>query len=363
MTVPPTTRTTPARSGALVPAPLPTEEHDRLLGGRHHDPHGVLGAHLTSEGVVVRVLRSGADRVVVETGEGEARLIPDRDGMFTGLLPGLDEVPAYQLRVSYAGVEYIEQDGYRLPPTLGELDLHLIAEGRHEQLWQALGSHLRTVQGIPGTAFAVWAPNAAGVRLIGDFNHWDGTGHPMRSLGSAGVWELFVPWISEGTRYKYEVRAQDGRVSEKADPLARQAECPPGTASVVTESAHEWGDADWLARRAEAAPHEAPMSVYELHLPSWRPGLTYRQLAVELPAYLQELNFTHVEFMPVMEHPFGGSWGYQVSGFYAPTARLGTPDDFRFLVDTLHQAGIGVIVDWVPAHFPKDDFALARFDG
>ncbi|WP_235502506.1 1,4-alpha-glucan branching protein GlgB, partial [Kitasatospora sp. Root187] len=191
----------------------------------------------------------------------------------------------------------------------------------------------------------------------------DGTGHPMRSLGSSGVWELFVPWISEGTRYKYEVWAQDGRVSEKADPLARQAECPPGTASVVTESAYEWDDADWLARRAETAPHEAPMSVYELHLPSWRPGLTYRQLAVELTDYLAELNFTHVEFMPVMEHPFGGSWGYQVSGFYAPTARLGSPDDFRFLVDTLHQAGIGVIVDWVPAHFPKDDFALARFDG
>ncbi|WP_405018315.1 1,4-alpha-glucan branching protein GlgB [Kitasatospora sp. NBC_00070] len=363
MTVPPTTRTTTARSGALVPAPLPTEEHDRLLSGEHHDPHGLLGAHLTPEGLVVRALRSGADQVVVETGAGETRLVPDRDGLFTGLLPGVDEVPAYQLRVSYAGVEYVQQDGYRLPPTLGELDLHLIAEGRHEQLWRALGSHLRTVEGIPGTAFAVWAPNAAGVRLIGDFNHWDGTGHPMRSLGSSGVWELFVPWVGAGTRYKYEVRTGDGRVLEKADPLAREAECPPGTASVVTESTYEWEDADWLARRAATAPHEAPMSVYELHLPSWRPGLTYRQLADELPAYLQELNFTHVEFMPVMEHPFGGSWGYQVSGFYAPTARLGSPDDFRFLVDTLHRHGIGVIVDWVPAHFPKDDFALARFDG
>ncbi|GAA1164543.1 1,4-alpha-glucan branching enzyme [Kitasatospora gansuensis] len=348
----------------LPEATLPPSEIDRLLSGEHHDPHGLLGAHLTSEGVSIRVLRPFAERVVVHTEQGPVELTHLRSGLFTGLLPGADEIPAYHLRVSYAGVEHVQQDGYRLPPTLGELDLHLIAEGRHEQLWQALGSHLRTVEGIPGTAFAVWAPNAAGVRLIGDFNHWDGTGHPMRSLGSSGVWELFVPGLGAGTQYKYEIHTRQGWVLKKADPLARATQCPPETASVVTESAYEWGDADWLARRARTVHHRAPMSVYELHLASWRPDLTsYRQIAAELPAYLQELNFTHVEFMPVMEHPFGGSWGYQVSGFYAPTARLGTPDDFRFLVDTLHQHGIGVIVDWVPAHFPKDDFALARFDG
>ncbi|WP_407918516.1 1,4-alpha-glucan branching enzyme, partial [Kitasatospora sp. NE20-6] len=255
-------------------------------------------------------------------------------------------------------------DGYRMAPTLGELDLHLIAEGRHEQLWRALGSHVRTVDGVAGTAFAVWAPNAVGVRLAGDFNHWDGTGHPMRSLGSSGVWELFVPGLAEGALYKYEIRGRDGGVQQKADPLARAAQCPPGTASVVHTSGFTWNDGAWMAERARTVHHRAPMSVYELHLASWRPDLTsYREIADVLPGYLDGLGFTHVEFMPVMEHPFGGSWGYQVSGFYAPTARLGTPDDFRHLVDTLHTAGIGVIVDWVPAHFPKDAFALARFDG
>ncbi len=267
--------------------------------------------------------------------------------------------------MTYPGGEPLEQqDGYRFAPTLGELDLHLISEGRHEQLWHALGSHVRTVDGVAGTSFAVWAPNAVGVRLIGSFNHWDGTAHPMRSLGSSGVWELFVPGLGEGERYKYQILTRSGRVVEKADPLARAAQCPPDTASVVTVSRHEWQDAEWMAARAHTVHHRAPMSVYELHLASWRPDLaSYRQIAEVLPGYLKELGFTHVEFMPVMEHPFGGSWGYQVSGFYAPTARLGTPDDFRYLVDTLHRHGIGVLVDWVPAHFPKDDFALARFDG
>ncbi|MGE7434677.1 1,4-alpha-glucan branching protein GlgB [Kitasatospora sp. NPDC001175] len=348
----------------LPEAPLPPAEIERLLRGEHHDPHSLLGAHVTAEGIAIRVLRPFAERVVVETEHGPAELTHLQGGLFTGLLPGR-VIPPYRLQVSYPGGGPLPQhDGYRTGPTLGELDLHLISEGRHEQLWRALGSHVREVDGVRGTAFAVWAPNAVGVRLIGDFNHWDGTGHPMRSLGSSGVWELFVPDLGEGARYKYEIHTRQGWVLKKADPLARAAQCPPDTASVVTVSRHEWQDAEWMARRAHSVHHRAPMSVYELHLPSWRPDLTgYREIAAELPGYLEDLGFTHVEFMPVMEHPFGGSWGYQVSGFYAPTARLGSPDDFRYLIDTLHRHGIGVIVDWVPAHFPKDDFALARFDG
>ncbi|WP_234434751.1 1,4-alpha-glucan branching protein GlgB [Streptomyces pyridomyceticus] len=353
-------------SGALrLPeAPLPPSEVDRLVSGQHHDPHALLGAHPVHGGTAIRVLRPFAERVVVETPQGPAELTHQQGGLFTGLVAG-GELPDYSLLVSYPDGEPLRQDdGYRAGPTLGELDLHLISEGRHEQLWRALGSHLRTVDGVAGTAFAVWAPNAVGVRLIGDFNHWNGTGHPMRSLGSSGIWELFVPGLAEGATYKYEVHTRQGWVLDKADPLARAAQCPPGTASVVTSSTYAWQDEEWMARRARSAHHRSPMSVYELHLPSWRPDLTdYRAIAEELPCYLKELNFTHVEFMPVMEHPFGGSWGYQVSGYYAPTARLGSPDDFRHLVDTLHRHGIGVIVDWVPAHFPKDDFALARFDG
>ncbi|WP_255311231.1 1,4-alpha-glucan branching protein GlgB, partial [Streptomyces viridosporus] len=211
--------------------------------------------------------------------------------------------------------------------------------------------------------FTVWAPNARGVRLAADFTHWDGTAFPMRSLGSSGVWELFLPGVGEGTRYKFEIHSRYGHRFLKADPMARRTEEPPNTASVVTSSHYEWGDAQWLERRAEVPVHQAPFSVYEVHLPSWRPGLSYRELAEVLPAYVKDLGFTHVELMPVAEHPFGPSWGYQVTGFYAPTARLGSPDDFRYLVDALHRAGIGVIMDWVPAHFPKDDWALARFDG
>ncbi len=254
-------------------------------------------------------------------------------------------------------------DPYRFLPALGEMDLHLIAEGRHERLWEALGARPMTHQGVTGTRFTVWAPNARGVRVAGDFNGWDGTGFPMRSLGSTGVWELFVPGVGPGTRYKYDVCQADGTHSLRADPLARAAECPPANASVVHRSTYEWGDAEWMARRAERPPHAAPMSVYELHLPSWRPGLGYRQLAEELPPYIRDLGFTHVELMPPAEHPFGGSWGYQVTGYYAPTARLGPPDDFKHLVDALHRAGIGVLMDWVPAHFPKDEWALIRFDG
>ncbi len=342
-------------------APEPAER-DLVLAGTHHDPHAVLGAHPVPGGTAVRVLRPYARAVTVIAAGLRVDLHDDGQGFFSGVLP-LRTVPDYRLVVGYQGEETEGEDPYRFLPSLGELDLHLINEGRHEQLWTALGSRVMTHQGVAGTRFAVWAPNARGVRVVGDFNYWEGTGHPMRSLGSSGVWELFVPGVGEGALYKFEILTGDGEHRVKADPMARRTETPPATASVVTEAHHEWQDAEWLRGRGRLPAHQAPLSVYEVHLPSWRPGLTYRDLAVQLTDYVSDLGFTHVELMPVAEHPFGGSWGYQVTSYYAPTARMGTPDDFRYLVDALHLAGIGVIMDWVPAHFPKDDWALARFDG
>jgi 1,4-alpha-glucan branching enzyme len=338
-------------------------DRERLLAGTHHDPHTVLGAHRVGGGVAFRVFRPYALGVTVVAGELRAELEDDGDGFFSGLLPLSQVPPGYRLLVTYEGSEQDVEDAYRFLPTLGELDLHLIGEGRHEELWKVLGAHPMTHQGVAGTRFSVWAPNARGVHVAGTFNFWDGTGYPMRSLGSSGVWELFVPGIGEGELYKFQITRPDGSKTLRADPLARRTQAPPETSSIITAAHHEWRDEEWLARRAEVPAHEAPFSVYEVHLPSWRPGLTYRQLAEQLPAYVKDLGFTHVELMPVAEHPFGGSWGYQVTGFYAPTARLGTPDDFRYLVDALHQAGIGVLMDWVPAHFPRDDWALAEFDG
>jgi 1,4-alpha-glucan branching enzyme len=283
------------------------------------------------------------------------------EGVFSVTVPG--PADGYRLAVGYSadGAELVLDDPYRHLPTLGEMDLHLIGEGRHEELWRVLGAKVRPDLG--GTSFAVWAPNARGVRVIGDFNHWDGRAHPMRSLGGSGVWELFLPGVGSGARYKYEICGSDGGWHRKADPMAALAESPPATASVVFESGYQWGDQEWMTARAARDALREPMSVYEVHIGSWRPGLSYADLAEALVEYVQARGFTHVEFMPVAEHPFGGSWGYQVTSYYAPSARFGTPDDFRHLVDRLHQAGIGVFVDWVPAHFPKDSWALARFDG
>ncbi|HEY2552820.1 MAG TPA: 1,4-alpha-glucan branching protein GlgB [Streptosporangiaceae bacterium] len=344
-------------------------EIDQILAGTHHNPHAVLGAHPVPGGVVVRALRPMAASVAVLLPDGTRHPMEHvYQGVFSVVLP-VPAVPDYRLAVAYPGPgpdaaplpETVSDDPYRHLPTLGEVDLHLIGEGRHEALWQVLGAHVRQAAG--GTSFAVWAPSARGVRLIGDFNHWDGRAHPMRSLGGSGVWELLVPGAGAGSRYKYQICGPDGSWHSKADPMAAWAEQPPDTASVVFESGYDWGDQDWLAARAAADPLRRPMSVYEVHIGSWRPGLSYRDLASELVSYVSEFGFTHVEFLPVAEHPFGGSWGYQVTSYYAPTARFGTPDDFRYLVDQLHQAGIGVILDWVPAHFPRDEWALAAFDG
>jgi 1,4-alpha-glucan branching enzyme len=337
-------------------------EIDTLLAGVHHDPHSVLGGHPGPDGVTIRTLRPLAERVAVILPDGSR--VPMRhvhQGVFSVTVPGTI-VPDYRLAVAYQSTgEYVTDDPYRHLPTLGELDLHLIREGRHETLWTVLGARVRHEAG--GTSFAVWAPNARGVRVIGDFNHWDGRAHPMRSLGSSGVWELLIPGVGPGAVYKYDICGPDGTWQRKADPLASWTERPPATASMVTQSEHEWGDAQWLATRAESDLLAAPMSIYEVHLGSWRPGLSYTELASQLTGYVTEMGFTHVEFLPVAEHPFGGSWGYQVTSYYAPSSRFGTPDEFRYLVDCLHQAGIGVFLDWVPAHFPRDIWALARFDG
>ncbi len=249
--------------------------------------------------------------------------------------------------------------------TLGELDFHLFGEGRHEKLWKALGAHvLRDSDGtLQGTAFSVWAPNAQAVSVVGDHNFWDRNTHPMVRQGSTGIWELFIPHIGPDTKYKFAICTPWGNWVDHADPMARATECPPLTASIVNESNYAWSDHEWMASRAQFESYRSPVSVYEVHLGSWQPGLHYRDLARELTAYLQETGFTHVEFLPVTEHPYAPSWGYQVTSFFAPTSRFGSPDEFRHLIDVLHQAGIGVILDWVPAHFPKDEWALAKFDG
>ncbi|MET8761380.1 1,4-alpha-glucan branching protein GlgB [Lentzea sp. NPDC004782] len=338
---------------------------DRLLSGAHHDPHSVLGVHTVGEQVIARALRPGATSVAVSWGDKQVELPRIADALFEGELP---EAPGdYRLLVSYGDHTVEVDDPYRWLPTVGELDLHLIGEGRHERLWDVLGAHVRcyeTVSGdVTGVSFAVWAPNARGVRVTGDFDGWDGRANPLRSMGSSGVWEVFLPNVPVGTRYKFRILGADGVWHEKADPMAFATETPPQTASVVTRSEYQWGDAEWEARREATQWANAPMSIYEVHLGSWKPGLGYRELATELADYCEDMGFTHLELLPVAEHPFGGSWGYQVTSYYAPTSRFGSPDDFRYFVDTLHQRGIGVLVDWVPAHFPKDAWALAKFDG
>jgi 1,4-alpha-glucan branching enzyme len=347
----------------------PVEEVETLLAGSHRDPHRILGPHEVDDGAVVRCWRPEASTVAVVTDGGDPveaeRTHPD--GFFEAHLPELPKAAGYRLRVTYADYTYDLWDPFAFWPTFGDVDLHLVGEGRHEELWNRMGATVTEVDGVSGTAFAVWAPNARSVRVIGDFNSWDGRLHPMRMLGSSGVWEIFVPDVGSGHTYKYEIVTADNRLVNRADPFAFYAEVPPGTASRIFDSTYEWGDADWFAERDQRNHVEEPISVYEVHLGSWKQAdgqpLSYRDLAHQLGDHCTELGFTHVELLPVAEHPFGGSWGYQVSGYYAPTSRFGDPDDFRYLVDHLHQRGIGVIVDWVPAHFPRDEFALARFDG
>jgi len=296
---------------------------------------------------------------------------PIGNGLWAGLVADLAPGQfAYRIRFAFPdGKSWELDDPYRFRPTLGEVDLHLIGEGTHERLYDVLGAHPRTHEGTTGVSFSVWAPNARSVRIVGDFDRWDGRLMPMRSLGASGVWELFVPGIGVGELYKYEILGRDGTLRLKADPFSFAMQVRPETASRVWDpSAFTWSDAAWMTERATRNPYTSPMAAYEVHLGSWMrhddgSWLGYRQAGEKLVEHCRRFGFTHVELLPVAEHPFDGSWGYQVTGYFAPTARFGNPDDFAAMVDTLHNRGIGVIVDWVPAHFPTDDFALRRFDG
>ncbi len=350
-------------------------ELDALVRREHSNPHSVLGAHPAEGGVTIRALRPAACAVTAHLDDGSTVELEQihPGGVFEGTAEGAELPLHYRLEIDYgdAGTFTVE-DPYAFPPTVGELDLYLIGEGRHEQIYEKLGSHPMEHVGVEGTAFAVWAPAAKAISVVGDFNSWDGRLHAMRSTGSSGVWELFLPDVAPGTRYKYEILGADGELVLKADPYAQQAERPPQTASIVFRSQHKWNpsDREWLTVRSEQQPLGRPISIYEVHLGSWRLNtlegnrpLTYLELADELSAYVKDMGFTHVELLPVMQHPFSGSWGYQVTGYYAPAARWGHPDELRQFVERMHSSGVGVILDWVPAHFPRDQFALARFDG
>jgi 1,4-alpha-glucan branching enzyme len=352
------------------------EDIERLVARDLRDPHALLGAHPDAGGVVLRAFRPDAERVTAHLADGGAAEPVELErvhtaGLFEGRVPASRVPLRYELEVVYPdGLVVRGRDAYAFPPTIGEVDLHLAGEGRHEELYEKLGAHVLEVDGAAGVAFAVWAPSARSVSVVGDFNAWDGRLHPMRSLGPTGIWEVFLPGVPEGSRYKFEVRAPSGELLLKADPYAFAAEVPPQTASVVDRSRHAWADDAWLARRAQHDPQNGPMTIYEVHLSSWRRDpddpereLTYGELADQLTAYCRDMGFTHVELLPVMAHPFSGSWGYQVTSYFAPTPRHGSPDDFRAFVDRMHAEGIGVILDWVPAHFPRDAWALARFDG
>jgi 1,4-alpha-glucan branching enzyme len=346
---------------------------DRIVRREHAQPHSVLGAHPHDGGVVVRSFRPAAAAVTAHPAKGEPVALEQvhPGGVFEGVIEGAELPLSYELEVDYGDAgTFTIHDPYSFLPTLGELDLHLAAEGRHEELYEKLGAHVREMEGVTGTSFAVWAPSARAVSIVGDFNSWDGRLHAMRSLGSTGIWELFLPDVGEGNNYKFEILTQDGEIRLKADPVAFATEVPPKTASVVHQPKHVWGDREWMTKREATEQLGEPMSIYEVHMGSWRlnplegnRSLNYLELADELSAYARDMGYTHVELLPVMAHPFTGSWGYQVTGYFAPTPRFGSPDDFRTFVDRMHQNGLGVILDWVPAHFPRDDFALARFDG
>ena len=369
-------RSTP--SGSPLPATLLSpEDLYPLLECRHSDPHQLLGVRSdAAEGMTLRVFHPGAVAVAVvfDSGEKVPLTKVHADGLFEAeVATALPSAPdAYTVEITCGnGSSAKQRDPYAFAPMLGEVDLYLLGEGRHLEAYRVLGAHPRTIKRIIGTAFAVWAPNAQRVSVVGDFNGWDGRRHMMRRLGGSGIWEIFVPEVSEGDHYKFEIRGRDGEVFLKTDPYGFYAQHDLRTACMVTDlERYQWSDSAWMEKRALRDVYAEPMSVYEVHLGSWRRHpedhnrpLSYLELTRELIAYVTEMGFTHVELLPVMEHPFDGSWGYQVVNFFAPSSRFGSPDEFRHLIDALHQAGIGVILDWVPGHFPKDAHGLARFDG
>ncbi len=369
---------TAAAAEAEPTPPPPRPEVEALVYADHGDPFAVLGPHTLPDGtVVVRTFQPRANRVlVVDPGDADAvlaelhRIHPN--GFFEGEVPGRSAPFAYRLRLLLWEGEEVVEDPYRFPPVLGELDVYLLGEGNHLRNYERLGAHPMTMEGVPGTAFAVWAPNARKVSVVGDFNQWDGRVHPMRLRHGCGVWEVFVPHVAAGSLYKFEIRGPAGNLMPlKTDPYAFAAEVPPATGSIVHGlPTHRWTDEGWMTRREALNQRDAPISIYEVHLGSWRRvpeegnrPLTYRESAEQLVAYVKDMGFTHIELLPVSEHPFDGSWGYQPIGLFAPTSRFGTPEDFSAFVETCHANDIAVLMDWVPAHFPTDAHGLGQFDG
>ncbi|MEL6618632.1 MAG: 1,4-alpha-glucan branching protein GlgB [Pseudomonadota bacterium] len=351
-----------------LPPHMTRDDIDALLHGRHGAPFDVLGIHTTKGKSWLVAFVPNATRLTATFGRSQTD-IPGLDGaLFAGPVPR--SRCAHTLTATYAdGSEWTFDDPYRFGPVLGEMDRYLMGEGTHRRLWDALGAHVTRIDGVAGTHFAVWAPNATRVSVVGDFNGWNGAQHPMRRVGATGVWELFLPGIGDGTHYKYEIRPDHGVPMMKADPVGFGAEHPPATSSIVRDiSGYGWDDDGWMAERGARQQRDQPMSIYEVHLGSWRRAadgrkLSYKELAKELVEYAQWMGFTHLEFMPISEFPFDGSWGYQPVGMYAPTIRFGPPHEFRDLVEAAHNAGLGVILDWVPGHFPSDPHGLAQFDG
>lgn len=355
---------------------VPADEVESLVTGTHSDPFRILGPHRVGDDLAVRVFRPDAVKVeVVLTRKGDQRFVAERlhpEGFFQACLPGMRRNVGYELHLTGAdGSTATVHDPYSYGAIMGEVDLHLFAEGNHLQIYEKFGAHLRKIGGVDGVYFAVWAPNAQRVSVVGDFNGWDGRTNPMRHLVGSGVWELFLPEVGEGEHYKFQIRTRGGALLLKSDPFAFFNQHGVRTSSLVYNlERYQWNDSAWMEARANRRLQVSPLSIYEVHLGSWRRkleennrSLSYLELADTLLPYIIEMGYTHVELLPVAEHPFEGSWGYQVTNYYAPTSRLGTPDEFRQFVDRCHQAGIGVIMDWVPAHFPKDTHALAEFDG
>ncbi|HAO80820.1 MAG TPA: 1,4-alpha-glucan branching enzyme [Verrucomicrobia subdivision 3 bacterium] len=356
---------------------LTKDELRSLVDLTHQSPHSLLGMQPLGDksGLVARALLPDAKKVEVQPvhekdkPKFELKRIP-KTNVFEGVTKSANSVYAYDLVITnHQGQVRRTRDAYSFLPTLGEADLFLLGKGDERKIYDKLGAQLRTPDGVPGTSFAVWAPNAQRISVVGDFNNWDGRFHPMRLLGASGVWEIFIPGVGQGAHYKFEIRDAHGNIKLNTDPFGFFFEVAPKQAAIVWETkGFKWNDAAWLKQRGERDPLRSPMSVYEMHVGSWRKksaneSWSYRELAGPLVIYLKRMGFTHVEFLPVAEHAYYPSWGYQVTGFYAPTSRFGTPEDFQFLVNALHEAGIGVIVDWVPAHFPRDEWALAKFDG
>ena len=355
-------------------AGVPRDEVNRFVRGLHSDPFRVLGPHKVGDDVEIRIFRPDARAVdIVLDRDPEKPIIAERineEGFFCATVSGAARDVSYHLRITKLdGSQQVMRDPYQYGPFLGDVDLHLFAEGQHWKIYEKFGAHLRTIGDATGVYFAVWAPNAQRVSVVGDFNDWDGRVNPMRKLLGAGVWELFLPGIKQGAHYKFEICTQTGAVLLKSDPFAFFNQHGKATASLVYDlERYTWNDAEWMESRREKNWPRSPISIYEVHLGSWRRKegnrqLTYLELVDTLLPYVLKMGHTHIELLPVAEHPFEGSWGYQVTHYYAPTSRFGPPDDFRHFIDKCHQAGIGVIMDWVPAHFPKDAHALAEFDG